>query len=251
MTKEDQLDFLIQRLLPKAELPPKAEEKWRLFRSLVNMREPAPVDDDFLAVQDELLRSLIAEKGITNIDDLSPLRGNLYVWRGDITTLKIDAIVNAANSGMLGCFVPCHACIDNAIHTFAGVQLRLVCADIIQKQGEPEPTGTVKITAAFNLPSSYILHTVGPIIRGQVKDEDRKLLANCYRSCLEIAEQSDIESIAFCCISTGEFHFPNEEASDIAVNTVSGFMETRNRIKKVVFNVFKEQDEIIYRKLLG
>ena len=251
MTKDERLDFLIQRLLPEAEFPTKTEEKWRLFRSLVNVREPAPVDDDFLSVQDKLLRSLIAEKGIINIDDLPPLRGNLYVWRGDITTLKIDAIVNAANSGMLGCFIPCHACIDNAIHTFAGVQLRHVCADIMKRQGEPEPTGTAKITAAFNLPSNYILHTVGPIIRGQVKDKDRKLLASCYRSCLGLAEQNDIESIAFCGISTGEFHFPNEEAAGIAVNAVSSFMETNSRIKKVVFNVFKEQDEIIYKRLLG
>ena len=251
MTKDEQLNFLIQRLLPKAELPPTTEEKWRLFRSLVNVREPAPVDDDFLAIQDELLRLLIAEKGITNIDDLRPLRGNLYLWRGDITTLKVGAIVNAANSGMLGCFMPCHTCIDNAIHTFAGVQLRLECAEIMRKQGHAEPTGKAKITPAFNLPCDYILHTVGPIIRGNVSNEDKQLLVDCYRSCLSLAEEHSIESIAFCCISTGEFHFPNEEAADIAVNTVSTFLKTSKQKKKIVFNVFKEQDEIIYGRLLG
>lgn len=251
MTKEKQLDFLIQRLYPTAELPITIDEKFRIFRSLVNVREPSPIDDDFLEVQDKLLQSLIAEKGITNVDELKPIKNNLYIWRGDITTLKVDAIVNAANSGMLGCFMPCHACIDNAIHTFSGVQLRLECAEIMKAQGQPEPTGTAKITKSYNLPSKHILHTVGPIIQDKVKDEDKKLLANCYRSCLELAEQNKLESIAFCCISTGEFRFPNEEAGIIAVETVSNFMKTANYIKKIVFNVFKEQDEQIYKRLLG
>ena len=251
MNKVEQLEFLISFLSPQTEIPPTIDDKWRLFRSLVNVREPAPIADDFLDVQNNLLQSMIEEKGITDVNNLEPMRNNLYLWRGDITTLKIGAIVNAANSAMLGCFMPCHACIDNAIHTFAGVQLRLECANIMQKQGHTEPTGTAKITPAFNLPCNYILHTVGPIIRENVRKEDKKLLADCYRSCLSLAEEHTIESVAFCCISTGEFHFPNEEAAQVAVNTVSDFLKTNKYIKKVVFNVFKEQDEIIYRRLLG
>ncbi|MDR2596130.1 MAG: protein-ADP-ribose hydrolase [Treponema sp.] len=251
MNKTEQLDFLIRFLSPQAEIPQLIDDKWQLFRSLVNVREPAPIADDFLDVQNNLLKSMIEEKGITDVDSLEPLRKNLYLWRGDITTLKIGAIVNAANSAMLGCFMPCHACIDNAIHTFSGVQLRLECAEIMRKQGHAEPTGTAKITTAYNLPCSYILHTVGPIIRGNVSNKDKKLLADCYNSCLSIAEKYKIESVAFCCISTGEFHFPNKEAAQVAVNAVSDFIKTSKHIKKVVFNVFKEQDEIIYHRLLG
>jgi len=261
MNKTEQLDFLIRFLNPQIEIPKTTDDKWRLFRSLVNVREPSPIarttvpkvrgSDDFFVIQDSLLQSMIEEKGITGIDSLEPIRNNLYLWRGDITTLKIGAIVNAANSAMLGCFLPCHACIDNTIHTFAGVQLRLACAEIMRKQGHAEPAGTAKITPAFNLPCKYILHTVGPIIRGKVRNEDKQLLADCYNSCLSLAEEHKIESVAFCCISTGEFHFPNEEAAQIAVDTVSNFFKTDKYIKKVVFNVFKEQDEIIYRRLLG
>jgi len=278
MNKTEQLDFLIRFLSAGTEIPPtikgfalrcphslghvrastaatslrsSIDDKWRLFRSLVNVREPASITDDFLAVQNNLLQSMIEEKGITDVNNLKPMRNNLYLWRGDITTLKIGAIVNAANSAMLGCFIPCHACIDNAIHTFAGVQLRLECANVMRKQGHTEPAGTAKITPAFNLPCNYILHTVGPIIRDTVRNEDKKLLAGCYRSCLSLAEEHKIESVAFCCISTGEFHFPNEEAAQVAVNTVSDFLKTNKYIIKVVFNVFKEQDEIIYRRLLG
>lgn len=256
MDMDEKLDYLIEYLarekgcfhLPNAK---SQSEKWRLFRSLVNVREPLPIDDDFLRVQDELLQSMISENGITDIDDLQPVQNNLYLWRGDITTLKVDAIVNAANRGMLGCFVPCHGCIDNAIHTYAGVQLRLECAAIMERQGYPEPTGKAKITAAYNLPSKHILHTVGPIITGQLRDEDRRLLASCYRSCLELAEQHGLESVAFCCISTGEFHFPNEDAAEIAVETVTNFLKTSNRIGRVIFNVFTERDERIYNKLFG
>jgi len=170
MNKAEQLEFLIRFLSPQTEIPPTIDDKWRLFRSLVNVREPAPIADDFLDVQNNLLQSMIEEKGITDVNNLEPMRNNLYLWRGDITTLKIGAIVNAANSAMLGCFMPCHACIDNAIHTFSGVQLRLECANIMQKQGHTEPTGTAKITPAFNLPCNYILHTVGPIIRENVRN---------------------------------------------------------------------------------
>ena len=173
------------------------------------------------------------------------------MWRGDITTLKVDAIVNAANSGMTGCWQPCHACIDNCIHTFAGVQLRAVCADIMQKQGHEEPTGTAKITPAFNLPCKYVLHTVGPIISGQLTDRDCTLLANCYTSCLNLAAENGVESIAFCCISTGVFQFPAQKAAEIAVSTVEDWKAKNNSAMKIVFNVFSEKDEALYNKLMS
>ncbi len=251
MTRTEQLDFLINELSPGMMIPPDINEKWRLFRSLVNIRMPKPVSAGFLAVQDEMLQSMIHEKGITDIADLQPTRNSIYLWQGDITTLKADAIVNAANSGMLGCFVPSHACIDNAIHTFAGVQLRLECAAIMEEQGHPEPTGQAKITEAYNLPNKYILHTVGPIISGKLTRKDCDLLASCYRSCLELAEQHNLDSIAFCCISTGEFRFPNKEAAEIAIKTVQDFISEKQSKVKVIFNVFKEIDYEIYARLLG
>ena len=178
------------------------------------------------------------------------MREGIYLWQGDITTLRCDAIVNAANSGMLGCFVPCHGCIDNAIHTFAGVQLRLACARIMDEQGRQEETGGAKLTPAFNLPCRYILHTVGPIVSGRLTQRDCDLLASCYRSCLELAEENHIKSVAFCCISTGEFHFPNRQAAEIAVNTVMEFKEKTPSNMEVIFNVFKDMDAAIYRALL-
>ncbi len=255
MSIDIRLDYLLKTLLDERKnaqpFPGSREGKLRLFRALVNTREPKPVCAEFLKVQDELLQMLIAEKGVTSLEDLQPIRGNLYLWRGDITTLKVDAIVNAANSAMLGCFAPNHGCIDNAIHTFAGVQLRLECAAIMEKQGHPEPTGTAKITAAYNLPSDYILHTVGPIVGGRLTDDHRRLLASCYRSCLDLAEQNRIESVAFCCISTGEFHFPNEDAAQIAVDTVTDCVKSGSAVKRVVFSVFKEDDYDIYNGLLA
>ena len=248
--KNSLLRNLIFELFPALLSSEDTEYLWQLFRSHVNKREPKPVSDNFIKNQDKLLQSMIAEKGITDIENLKPIQKNLYLWRGDITTLKVDAIVNAANSGMLGCFVPCHACIDNAIHTFAGVQLRLECAKIMSKQGHPEPTGKAKITAAYNLPCKFILHTVGAIIYDKVTDKDKLDLASCYRSCLELAEQNNIESIAFCCISTGEFHYPNEEAAKIAIQTVTDFLNSGNKKIKIIFNVFKEEDEQIYKRLL-
>lgn len=185
-----------------------------------------------------------------HIADLTPIQPGLYLWQGDITTLKCDAIVNAANSGMTGCYIPNHRCIDNAIHTYAGVELRLACAELMATQGHPEPTGQAKITPAFNLPCRYVLHTVGPIIDGRVTKEDAELLASCYRSCLELAAENSLESVAFCCISTGEFHFPNELAAEIAVRTVKEFLKKQNSVKKVIFNVFKDLDKTIYEKLL-
>ena len=251
MSKSEQLDFLIGILQPSVTIPQSIEDKWRVFRSLVNVREPKPVADDFLQVQNELLQSLIAEKGITDIADLKPLKDNICLWRGDITTLRVDAIVNAANSAMLGCFVPCHACIDNAIHTFAGIQLRLECADIMKKQGYPEPTGAAKITAAYNLPCRHVIHTVGPIIQYQLTQGHCDALASCYRSCLEIAGEHGLESIAFCCISTGEFRFPKQKAAEIAVQTVREFQSHDTRVKRVIFNVFTDEDCLIYKNILS
>lgn len=172
------------------------------------------------------------------------------MWQGDITTLAADAIVNAANSQMLGYFVPCHGCIDNAIHTYAGVQLRLECAEIMRRQGHAEETGQAKLTKAYNLPCRYVLHTVGPIVQGAVTKRDRALLESCYRACLELALENGLRSVAFCCISTGEFHFPNEDAARIAVRTVQSFRAQHPDAPEVIFNVFQDKDDAIYRKLL-
>lgn len=249
MTRDEQLDFLIGELSPSSAVPVATADKWRLFRALVNVREPAPVSQEFLAVQDAMLQAVAREKGITGIADLSPLEDGITLWQGDITTLRVDAIVNAANSGMLGCFVPNHVCIDNAIHTFAGVQLRLECAALIAQQGHLEPTGKAKITGAYNLPSKHVLHTVGPIITGEVTVQDCELLAACYRACLTLAVQNGLHSVAFCCISTGEFHFLNDRAAEIAVSVVREFVQAHPI--KVIFNVFKDTDRRIYEKLLG
>ena len=231
-------------------IPTDADTQRQLLRGLLNIREPRRIGADFLKIQDEYLQEEIAAKGITNVADLTPMQPGLYLWQGDITTLKCDAIVNAANSGMTGCYCPNHGCIDNAIHTYAGVQLRLACAEIMDRQGHPEPTGQAKITPAFDLPCRYVLHTVGPIVSGQVTAQDKELLASCYRSCLELAAEKELESVAFCCISTGEFHFPNELAAEIAVQTVKAFLKQQTSVKKVIFNVFKDMDKKIYERLL-
>lgn len=244
MTRTEQLEFLIKHLAPTAEIPQNDSDKWRLFRSLVNVRQALPVSDEFLSVQDEFLQGEIAAKGIVK----NPPR----LCKGDITTLAVDGIVNAANSGLLGCFVPCHGCIDNAIHTYAGVQLRLQCAEIMQKQGYAEPTGTAKITRAYNLPSKYILHTVGPIIYDSVTEKECRQLADCYRSCLDLAKENGLKSIAFCCISTSEFRFPNEQAAEIAIKAVGDWQTQHSDYDiAVIFNVFKECDYEIYQKMLN
>lgn len=191
------------------------------------------------------------KKGIVKLEELTPIQSGIYVWQGDITTLQCDAIVNAANSGMTGCYVPNHRCIDNCIHTFAGTQLRLDCAEIMHRQGHEEPTGQAKITPGYNLPCKYILHTVGPIIRGRVTTDDCRLLASCYRTCLELASENNLENVAFCCISTGEFHFPNDKAAEIAVTEVRAFLQKKTSVKRVIFNVFKDLDREIYERLLS
>ena len=251
----NRLDNLINYLLSERNdlgniaIPEAEQDKFRLYRSLVNIRPAWEADESFLQAEDEYLTSLTKGKGVTDIADLSPIEDGIYLWQGDITALKCGAIVNAANSGMTGCWQPCHSCIDNCIHTFAGVRLRYECDRIMQAQGHEEPTGKAKITQAYNLPCDYVIHTVGPIVQGQLTDEHCKLLESSYRSCLELAVQNGIDSIAFCCISTGVFGFPQREAAEIAVRTVRNFRKTH--AIKAIFNVFKEDDYEIYKELLG
>lgn len=252
----ERLKFLVNRLLSErsalgnVNVPEDKEALFGLYRSLVNIRPAVGADEEFLKAEDEFLTELTAEKGITDIADLISVEDGIYLWKGDITTLKCGAIVNAANSGMTGCWQPCHNCIDNCIHTFAGVRLRYNCARIMKEQGHEEPTGQAKITPAYNLPCGYVIHTVGPIVQGELTEEHCRLLESSYRSCLETAVQNGIESIAFCCISTGVFGFPKREAAEIAVDTVRDFRK-EHRDLKVIFNVFKEDDHEIYKGLLG
>lgn len=239
---------------PQAEaFPQDAAAQRRLLRSLMNVRQPMPLRREFLNIQDELLSAEREEKGVVDVTGLpvTAAHPQLAIWQGDITRLRSDAIVNAANSALLGCFCPCHGCIDNAIHSAAGLQLRDECNTLMRAQGRPEPTGQAKLTRAYNLPARYVLHTVGPIIHGRVTGKDRAELASCYRSCLELAAENGLESVAFCCVSTGEFHFPNQEAAEIAVKTVTDLLKTPSSVNKVIFNVFKDLDARIYRDLLG
>lgn len=255
MLQSERRNYLINRLLAEqaqysdVAVPRSESEQKRLLRALMNVRAPEPIGEDFLKIQDEYLQTELNVKNITDIADLAPVEDGIYLWRGDITTLKCGAIVNAANSGMTGCYQPCHNCIDNCIHTFAGIRLRLECAGIMEKQGYPEPTGQAKITSAYNLPCSYVIHTVGPIVQGKLTAEHCRLLKRCYTFCLELAVQNRIDSIAFCCISTGVFGFPKQEAAEIAIGTVRDFLKS-NSIK-VIFNVFGSEDYDIYRKILG
>lgn len=256
MTQDERLDYLLHCLLAERKeyadirMPDDLSEKRRLLRRLMNVRPPVPASAEFLAVQDAYLQESLSERGVTRLQDMRSAQPGLYLWQGDITTLAVDAIVNAANSQMLGCFVPCHGCIDNAIHTYAGVQLRLECAHVMAAQKEEEHTGGAKITKAYNLPCHYVLHTVGPIIHGSVTQTDRELLASCYRSCLELAAEYGLYSVAFCCISTGEFHFPNELAAQIAIQTVTDWQKQNANQMEVIFNVFKDSDRKIYERLL-
>lgn len=256
MTQEQRIDFMIRYLLDERKeyqdmtLPSSFAEKQWLLRSLINVRLPVPISEDFLNVQDAYLGVRLAERGVVRLKDLTPVQPGLYLWQGDITTLAVDAIVNAANSQMLGCFIPCHGCVDNAIHTYAGIQLRLQCARIMAGQREEEPAGKAKITKAYNLPCRYILHTVGPVIQRAVTKADRELLASCYRTCLELAAENGLRSVAFCCISTGEFHFPNELAAEIAIQAVGEWQRKNPDKIKVIFNVFKDRDYEIYKRLL-
>lgn len=258
MTHSEKRLYLIKKLLSEQHqykgiiIPDNIDEQKNLLRSLMNIRSPYPVSEKFLKIQDEYLSEEVIEKGITGIDGLpvSPVDKRLVLWRGDITTLKADAIVNAANSALRGCFIPCHSCVDNIIHSTSGIQLRLACDKLMTEQGYDEPAGQAKITPAFNLPCNYVIHTVGPVVQGTLTETHCSQLAGCYRSCLELASSNNIKSIAFCCISTGEFHFPQEKAAVIAVQAVTEFLKADTQIEKVIFNVFKEEDYNIYKTIL-
>jgi O-acetyl-ADP-ribose deacetylase (regulator of RNase III) len=256
MNQSERRRYLIQELLDEnpryrgMEIPQTPEEQKQLLRGLMNIRMAGKQSEDFLNIQDEYLQEALREKGVVPLDDLVPVKNGLYLWKGDITRLGVDAIVNAANSGMTGCYHPNHNCIDNCIHTYSGIQLRKFCAEMMEKQGFEEPTGQAKITPAYNLPCNYVIHTVGPIVSGRLTKRDCELLASCYRSCLEVAEENKVTSIAFCCISTGVFCFPNDKAAEIAVRTVENYRAETGSTIKVVFNVFKDQDYEIYQRLL-
>ena len=261
----NRLDFLIDYLIKEdpqyaeMRIPEDLQGKRDLFRALRNVREPKPVSEEFLRLQDEELQAQLQEKGIVELVDImdvgrgekifAPTGKQLLLWQGDITRLRVDAIVNAANAQMLGCFHPLHGCIDNAIHSAAGVQLREECHRLMLQQGHLEPTGTAQITKAYNLPCKYVIHTVGPIVpTGIPTPMQKEQLASCYRSIMQLADENHLESIAFCCISTGEFRFPNQLAAEIAVQTVKNYLTAHPdcSVKQVVFNVFKDEDKRIY-----
>ena len=243
------------------------EEKKNTIRSLMNIRMPRELSRALVDLQDEYLQEELQAKGVVSLPDIStikekynaktPFAEKISLWQGDITRLKIGAIVNAANSQMLGCFVPCHRCIDNAIHSAAGMQLREECNHIMQnrrmKYGRSyeEPTGTATLTSGYNLPCNHVIHTVGPIVYGELNEMLCQDLRNCYENVLKCCLEHDIRSVAFCCISTGEFHFPNDKAAQIAWETVKSFLEKYgDRMERVIFNVFKDSDLRIYEKVL-
>ena len=259
MTHEEQRIWLIRKLLAEKPeysrfgVPDDGQEQRNLLRALMNVRPPDPISEEFLSVQDEYLTEENRRAGVTGLADLSScgLSDRIYLWQGDITTLSVDAIVNAANSGMTGCYQPLHNCIDNIIGSKAGIRLRLRCDCIMRAQGHPEPTGRAKITPGYNLPCRYVIHTVGPIVEGPLTAEHERLLASCYRSCLELAEENGLKSLAFCCVSTGVFMFPRRRAAEIAVETVRAYLADTKSDIEVIFNVFKDEDYEIYRQLLG
>ena len=257
MKQNERKEYLIKYLLKERnqyanmEVPATEDEKKQLLRALFNVRMPKEASEKFIRIQDEYLIEENKEKGITDYKDLMPIKNGIYLWQGDISSLKVGAIVNAANSQMLGCFRPNHNCIDNCIHTFAGIQLRKACDDIMKRQGHEEETGKAKITPAYNLPADYVIHTVGPIVQDRLTKRHEELLASCYKSSLKLAEENGVKSIAFCCISTGVFMFPNRRAAEIAIDTVRKHKKNTGSEIEVIFNVFKEQDLQIYRELLG
>ncbi len=246
------LAFLIAETGQEIKLPEDLQQKKALLRALMNMRLPAPIPEEILRIQDQILQEETAAKGVVESSALprAALDSRLSVWRGDITRLRVDAIVNAANDRMLGCFVPGHHCIDNAIHSAAGLQLREFMNEAMVAQGHSEPTGMAKISPGYNLPAKYILHTVGPIVSGELTEAHKKLLASSYVQCLSLAAEHELKSIAFCSISTGVFGFPKEPAAHIAVDAVREFFQNKSSIQHVIFNVFSDADEMLYRSLL-
>ena len=259
MTQQERLRYLVEGLVAEykekhnehIDIPMNEAEQFNLFRALCNIRPAGSMPAEWMKVQDEYLNVLAHEKGIVTINDMEERAPQIYLWQGDITRLSVDAIVNADNDQLLGCFAPNHRCIDNAIHTFAGIELRMACSRMIEYMDMPEKTGVARKTYGFNLPAKHVIHTVGPIIYDSLTDIEREQLASCYRSCLELANAYSLQSIAFCCISTGEFRFPNEDAAQIAIDTVRTYLKETNSKIQVVFNVFKDIDYDIYDKLLG
>ena len=263
MTQNQRLDYLVEVFKTDSvqykdlETPEDTEGKRRILRSLMNIRMPKAVSDEVLAVQDEYLRGRAEEKGIVRLSDIPEIRDGLSVWQGDITRLAVDVIVNAANSQMLGCFVPMHTCIDNCIHTFAGVQLRAECSRQMNQLRErygsdyEQPTAVPILTDAYNLPAGKIIHIAGPIVQYELTPELEKDLADCYRNTLDMCLDKDLKSVAFCCISTGVFHFPNRRAAQIAIRTVdSWLLQHPGSMERVIFNVFKDEDKKYYEELI-
>ena len=263
MTQEQRLDTLVEAFKADSvqykdlQTPEDNEGKRRILRSLMNIRMPKKLDDSVLALQDEYLRERIRENGIVTLSEIPVIRNGMSIWQGDITRLAADAIVNAANSQMLGCFVPMHTCIDNCIHTFAGVQLRAECNRQMNQlrirygRDYEQPTAVPMLTDGYNLPAKKIIHIVGPIVEGRLTKALEQDLADCYRNTLDLCAENGLRSVAFCCISTGVFRFPNRRAAEIAVKTVSKWLdEHKGQIDRVVFNVFKDEDKAYYEELL-
>lgn len=257
MNQAERRIWLIRALLDERQdgrtiaVPARASGQRDLLRALMNVRPPEALADEKLNIQDAYLQQRLLERGGATDAGALPYRNRVAIWRGDITLLKADAIVNAANSQMLGCFVPGHRCIDNAIHTYAGMQLRLACAGLMCKQGHEEPTAHAKVTPAFNLPSNYVFHTVGPIVPGHKPGpREELLLRRCYTSCLEEATHQGLGTLAFCCISTGVFGYPQEAAARVAIDAVRHHLDHNDPDLKVIFNVFLASDEAIYCNLL-
>lgn len=260
MTQEERRIWLIQALWQemdsryRGDIPTDAEGQWRLLRALFNIRQPAPASPEFLSIEGEFLEEMTRQKGIVAADELPACDtdSRLVLWRGDITRLDADAIVNAANSQLLGCFRPNHSCIDNLEQTMAGVEMRYACWQLMQQQGHEEPPGQAKITKAYHLPSRYVIHTVGPIVRGTLTETGRQQLASCYRACLDAAEAYGLRNIAFCCIATGVFGFPRAEAASIAVRTVRNWLDHHESasVKQVIFDVYTREDEALYTTIL-
>ena len=262
-TQNQRLDYLIEEFKADSvqykdlETPEDTEGKRRILRSLMNIRMPKAFSDDVLAVQDEYLTGRAEEKGIVHLSDIPVIRGGLSIWQGDITRLAVDAIVNAANSQMLGCFVPMHSCIDNCIHTFAGVQLRAECSRQMNQlrirygKNYEQPTAVPMLTDAYNLPAKKVIHIVGPIVQYKLTPELEKDLADSYRNTLDMCLENNLKSVAFCCISTGVFHFPNKRAAQIAVSTVDSWLSQHpSAMERVIFNVFKVEDKEYYEELI-
>ena len=263
MTQEQRLDTLVEAFKADSvqykdlQTPEDNEGKRRILRSLMNIRMPKKLDDSVLAVQDEYLRERIRENGIVTLSKIPVIRNGMSIWQGDITRLAVDAIVNAANSQMLGCFVPMHTCIDNCIHTFAGVQLRAECNRQMNQlrirygRDYEQPTAIPMLTDGYNLPAKKIIHIVGPIVEGRLTKALEQDLADCYRNTLDLCAENGLRSVAFCCISTGVFSFPNRRAAEIAVETVSKWLdEHTGQVDRVIFNVFKDEDKTYYEELL-